>query len=231
MKTQEKKEIRMKNVPITPKIGSKAGNPKNGKLKVLYCRVSSIDQKTDRQRVNENEYDWILEDKISGSVEFFKRQKGAELKELIEKGLVTSIDIWSIDRAGRNLLDILQSLKYFTDKGIQVNFISQGLRTLDEDGKENPIAKMVIGILGIISEMSREQIRQNQAQGIAIAKARGVYVGRKQNTIETTADFLKKPKNIKVLELLKKGYKATEVAKILGMSQTTIGKVKKLGLG
>lgn len=212
------------------KIGSQGTHPKSGKLKVLYTRVSSLDQRTDRQRVNEIDYNWIIEDKISGSIEFFKRPGGFELKKLVEDGLVKSIDIWSIDRAGRNLLDILQSLKYFTDKGIQVNFISQGLRTLDEDGKENPIAKMVIGILGIISEMSREQIRQNQAQGIALAKARNAYHGRKQNTKETIADFLKKPKNLKAIELLKKGYKGSEVSKIIGLSQTTVSKIKQLGL-
>lgn len=212
------------------KIGSQGTQPKNGKLSVLYVRCSSIDQRTDRQRVNEEDFDWVIEDKISGSIEFFKRPGGIELKKLIEDGLVQSVDIWSIDRAGRNLLDILQSLKYFTDMGIPVNFISQGLRTLDEDGNENPIAKMVIGILGIISEMTREQIRQNQAQGIALAKARKAYHGRKQNTKETIADFLKKPKNIKAIELLKKGYKGSEVAKILGISKTTVSKVKKLGL-
>ncbi|MES2589748.1 MAG: recombinase family protein [Bacteroidota bacterium] len=218
----------MNKLQNVPKLGSKATNPKNVQLKVLYTRVSSFDQKTDRQKVNEIDYNWIIEDKISGSVDFFKRPGGIELKKLIEDDAVSVVDIWSIDRAGRNLLDILQTLKYMTEKGIQVNFISQGLKTLDDEKKENPIAKMVIGILGIIAEMQRTQIREAQAQGIAIAKARNVYQGRKQNTKETVADFLKKPKNVKAFELLKKGYKGTEVAKILEMSKTTIVKVNKL---
>lgn len=225
----QKRKKEMKNMRNKPKLGSKVNHPKNDTLNVLYTRVSSLDQRTDRQRVNENNYSWIIEDKISGSIDFFKRPGGAELKKLVQDGIVASIDIWSIDRAGRNLLDILQTLKYFTEKNIQVNFISQGLKTLDEDGKENPIAKMVIGILGIIAEMSREQIRQNQAQGIALAKARNAYHGRKQNTKESTADFLKKSKNVKALELIKKGYKGSEIAKILEMSPTTISKIKRLG--
>lgn len=149
---------------------------------------------------------------------------------MIDDGIVDSISIWSIDRGGRNLLDILQTLKYCTKKNVQVIFLSQGLRTLDEDGRENPIAKMVISILGVIAEMQREQIREAQAQGIALAKARGVYSGRKQNTKETVADFLQKPKNMKVMELLKKGYKGSEISKILEMSPTTVSKIKKLGL-
>lgn len=219
----------MKNTQNLTEIGLKALNPKSGKLKVLYTRTSSVDQRTDRQRVNQKDFDWVIEDKISGSVEFFKRPGGAELKKLIDEELVYSINIWSIDRGGRNLLDILQTLNYCTEKKIQVYFISQGLKTLDEDGNENPIAKMVIGILGIIAEMTRTQIRESQAQGIALAKARGVYKGRKQNTKENTLHFLSKPKNSKALDLLKKGYKGVEVSKIVGLSPTTICKIKKLG--
>lgn len=212
------------------KIESIVQKSKNGKLKVLYTRVSSIDQKTDRQRVSEKDYNWFLEDKISGSVKFFDRPKGSELKKLIDNGLVESIGIWTIDRAGRNLLDILQTLNYFTANGVQVNFISNGLRTLDEDGNENPIAKMVISILGVIAEMQRVQIREAQAQGIKLAKAKGVYKGRTQNTTETVAKFLSKKKNQEALNLLKKGYPGKHVATVLKMSQTTICKIKKLGL-
>jgi len=219
----------MKNIQNLTEKEFKGDQPKNDKLKVLYVRTSSLEQKTDRQRVDSSNFDWLIEDKISGSVEFFKRPGGAELKKLVEDNLVESVNVWSIDRAGRNLLDILQSLKYFTSKNIQVNFLSQGLRTLDENGKENPIAKMVISILGVIAEMQREQIREAQAQGVALAKARGVYKGRSQNTKETTAAFLKKPKNAKAIELLNKGYKGAEIAKILKMSPTTVSKVNKLG--
>lgn len=211
-------------------LGSKAVNPKNGKLRVLYTRTSSIDQRADRQRVNEEDFDWVVEDKISGTIGFFERPGGAQLKKMIDDEIVESVSIWSIDRGGRNLLDILQTLKYCTKKNVQVIFLSQGLRTLDEDGRENPIANMVISILGIIAEMQRVQIREAQSQGIALAKARGVYSGRQQNTKETVAHFLQKPKNVKVIELLQKGYKGAEIAKILDVSPTTVSKVKKLGL-
>ncbi len=220
----------MKKARNQSKLGSIATNPKNGKLRVLYTRTSSIDQRTDRQRVNEKDFDWVIEDKISGSINFFERPGGIQLKKMIDDGIVESISIWSIDRGGRGLLDILQTLKYCTQKNIQVNFISQGLKTLDEDGNENPIAKMVISILGVLAEMQRTQIREAQAQGIALAKARNVYKGRKQNTKETVSDFLKKTKNNKAIELLKKGYKGAEVSKILGLSPTTVTKIKRLGL-
>ncbi len=198
-------------------------------MKVLYVRISSVDQNTDRQKVNAKDYDWIIEDKVSGAVPFFERPGGKELIEMCLSGQVNSVAIWSIDRCGRSLLDILRSLQFFNEKGIPVHFISQGLRTRSE-GKENPIAKMVISVLGIIAEMQREQIREAQSQGIAIAKAKGVYKGRKQNTKENVIQFLSKPNNSKALSLLEKGYKGSEVSKILGISETTVCKVKKFGL-
>ena len=48
------------------------------KMKILYVRVSSIDQRTDRQRVNELDYDLVIEDKCSGAISFFEREGGKE---------------------------------------------------------------------------------------------------------------------------------------------------------
>lgn len=211
-------------------IGLEANNPKNGNLNVLYTRVSSLDQKTDRQRVREADHDWIIEDKISGSISFFERPGGKELMKLIDKGLVQKVSFWEINRAGRSQIDILNTVKFFSQKGIQVEFLSQGIKILDEDGKETTIGKIFVSLLGSLSEINRLQIKEAQAQGIELAKARGVYKGRKRDTIETTADFLGKKRNVKALNLLKKGYKGKEVASILGMSPTTISKIKKLGM-
>ena len=197
-------------------------------MKVLYVRCSSLEQKTDRQRVNESEYDYVIEDKLSGATEFALRPGGSQVIELLNKGQITELGVWQIDRLGRNMLDILQTIHIFTEKGIPIYFISQGLRTLNDDGVENPISKLIISILGIVSEMERNQIRERQLQGIAIAKARGSYKGRKTGTKEDVLTFLSKPKNKKAVELLKKGYKGTEVAKIVGVHLNTISKIKRV---
>jgi DNA invertase Pin-like site-specific DNA recombinase len=199
-------------------------------MKVLYVRCSSIEQKTDRQRVNESEYDFVIEDKVSGATEFALRTGGSQVIELLNKCQITELGVWQIDRLGRNMLDILQTIQRFTEKGIPIYFISQGLRTLNEDGVENPISKLIISILGIVSEMERNQIRERQLQGIAIAKALGSYKGRKTGTMEDVLTFLSKPKNKKAVELLKKGYKGTEVAKIVGVHLNTISKIKRVSM-
>jgi DNA invertase Pin-like site-specific DNA recombinase len=199
-------------------------------MKVLYVRCSTIDQKTDRQRVNEKDYEMVIEDKCSGAVPFFDREGGKEIKKLTDNGIITSLAVYSIDRAGRDLRDIINTIHYFTTKGICITFLSQGLSTLNPEGKENPISKLMISILGTVAEMERVQIRERQMEGIRIAKLKKVYKGRKEGSTEDTLTFLSKEKNKKALDLLKKGYKAVEVSKIVDVHINTITKIKKLGL-
>jgi DNA invertase Pin-like site-specific DNA recombinase len=199
-------------------------------MKVLYCRVSTADQKTDRQRVTETDFDLVIEDKCSGAIPFFEREGGKEIKKLTDKGVLKSLSIYSIDRAGRDLRDILNTIHFFSQKGIAINFISQGLTTLTPDGKESSISNLMISILGTVSEMERNQIRERQLDGIRIAKLKGVYKGRKAGSREDALAFLSKKKNKKALDLLKQGYKGVEVSKIVGININTITKVKKLGL-
>jgi DNA invertase Pin-like site-specific DNA recombinase len=198
------------------------------KIKVLYVRVSTLDQKTDRQRVNEKDFDLVIEDKCSGSISFFEREGGKQILKLINEGLIETLSVWQIDRLGRDLRDIMNTIHYFNQKGIRINFVSQNLSTLDNEGKENPISKMIISILGIVGEMERNQIKERQMEGIRIAKLKGSYTGRKQGSKEDVLSFLSKEKNKKAVEYLKKGFKGVEVSKLTGLNINTITKIKKL---
>ncbi|GAA0752074.1 hypothetical protein [Psychroflexus lacisalsi] len=75
--------------------------------------------------------------------------------------------------------------------------------------------------------MEGNQIRERQLEGIAISKARGVYKGRSIRTKENPIEFLTKTKNKKAIELLEKGYKNVEIAKITGFHQNTVIKNRK----
>lgn len=198
-------------------------------MKVLYVRVSSVfGQNTDRQKTNEKEYDLLIEDKCSGSIPFFNREGGKKILTLIEKGMVDSISCHSIDRCGRDLLDILSVIRFMNEKLIPMIFIQQGLRTIDDEGKENAISKMMISILGTISELNRKQIKEAQAEGILLAKRRNIYKGRKKGAKADIQKWIQKPKIAKTIEYLKKGYKANEISKIVGVHVNTITKVKKV---
>lgn len=196
-------------------------------MKILYVRISSLDQKTDRQRVNENDFKLVVEDKCSGAIPFFERTGGMEIKKLLDEGILTSLSVLTIDRLGRDVLDILQTIDYFNQKKIAITFLSQGLTTMDPDGKINAVTKLVISILGMCSEMERVQIRERQVEGVRIAKLKGVYKGRKTGTSETIMDFLTKEKNKKAYQYLQKGYKVGEVAAITNLHLNTVSKIKK----
>jgi DNA invertase Pin-like site-specific DNA recombinase len=131
---------------------------------------------------------------------------------------------------GRDLRDIINTIHYFNEHKITIEFVSQGLKTLDTKGKENPISKLIISILGIVGEMERSQSKERQLEGIRIAKLKGSYHGRKAGSNEDILKFLEKSKNKKALYYLKKGYKANEVATLTNLHVNTITKVKKLGL-
>ncbi len=199
-------------------------------MKVLYCRVSTLDQKTDRQKAEESQYDYVVEDICSGAIPFFERPGGMEIKKLLEKKALTSLSAISIDRLGRNLRDIINSIHVFNEEQVPIYFLSQGLCTLDDKRAENPISKMIISILGTVAEMERNQIKERQREGIKIAKLKGAYKGRTSGSKEDVLRFLSKPKNKKALDLLRKGYKGNEVAAITGIHINTVTKVKKLGL-
>ena len=199
-------------------------------MKILYTRVSTSDQKTDRQRINEKDFDIVVEDHCSGAIQFFERQGGKEVLGYIEKGILAQLSVWTIDRLGRNLRDIINTIHYFSERKIPIVFLNQGLRTIDENGKDNSIANLMISILATVSEMERSQIRERQLEGVKIAKARGVYKGRLQGTTEDVHTFLSKPKNRKALDYLKKGYKMNEAAKLSNVHINTMTKIRRLGI-
>jgi DNA invertase Pin-like site-specific DNA recombinase len=178
--------------------------------------------------VEESSYDLVVEDRCSGSIPFLERPGGKKIKALIDEGIKFRLSVWQIDRLGRNLRDILNTIDYFNQSGLPIVFAAQGLRTLDENGKENSISKMMISILGVVSEMEREQIRERQREGISIAKIKGVYKGRSKGTKEDIIGFFGKEKNKKALDYLKSGYRLTDIAELTGLHINTISKIKKL---
>lgn len=121
----------------------------------------------------------VIEDKCSGAIPFFEREGGKRIEWLIQKGGITSLSVSQIDRLGRSLHDIINTIQFFYELKIPIEFISQGLRTIDGDGKQNPISKMIIPILGVVAEMERTQIKERQKEGIHVAKLRGnILVGK-----------------------------------------------------
>ena len=146
-----------------------------------YIRVSSRDQKEDRQLIALKELAIpeknIFIDKQSGKD--FKRPQYRKMIRRVRKDDLLYIK--SIDRLGRNYAEILEQWRILTkDKGIDIVVLDMPL--LDtRRGKDlmgTFLSDIVLQVLSFVAENERTNIRQRQAEGIAAAKARGVRFGR-----------------------------------------------------
>ena len=190
-------------------------------MKAKYIRVSTTEQNTDRQ----TNFDGLVYiDKCSGSISFKDRKEAGKL--LANKD-ITEIHVHSICRLGRNTLDIMQTIQNFTASGINVISEKEGLQTLI-DGKENPIAKMMVGILGTLAEFELNRIKERQAEGISKAKDKGVYLGRSVGSSEDIGRFLAKKKIQSILKNIKNKESIKRTALLSKSSEGTVKKVKKM---
>lgn len=124
-------------------------------MKAVYRIVSAEEQNISTQ---DNNFDGakIYTDQTSGSVKFSDRTEGKKLMLEIENGNVTELHIHSIDRLGKNTIDILSTINLVTSYGCNVIAAKEGLQMLI-DGKENPMAKMMIGILSTLSDKTLKE--------------------------------------------------------------------------
>ena len=194
-------------------------------MHILYTRVSTESQNSDRQKQIDNKIDKIIEDHCSGTIPFFDRPEAKRIKKLIDKDVIDSMTVHSVDRLGRNLIDGINTIEFFNEKGIPIHIEDMGLTTL-VNGKMNPYVEMIISVRLAFAKMERETIRERQMQGIRLAKKRGVYKGRQKGSVEGRAKFLAKYQE--ELEQLKRGLKVKEVAALTGTHTNTIYKVRSM---
>jgi DNA invertase Pin-like site-specific DNA recombinase len=187
-------------------------------MKAKYVRVSSEGQSNLRQIDFDGK---IYADVCSGSIAFNERP---EASKLLSNKDVTELHVHSIDRLGRNTLNIMQTIQYFTSNGVNVISEKEGLQTLI-NGKENPIAKMMIGILGTLAEFELSRIKERQAEGIKKAKEKSVYIGRKTGSSESVDKFISKESTQNILKYLKQ---KESIKRAALLSKTSEGKVKKV---
>jgi DNA invertase Pin-like site-specific DNA recombinase len=197
-----------------------------------YSRISTVTQNTSRQIANfklhgQFKADNLYIDKVQGNVPFLERPEASKLFDEVttrnKEGVTIVVD--SIDRLGRNLIDILNTIERFTANGINLKSIKEGFETL-VNGEKNPIAMVVVSVMGSIAEMERNRIKERTAEGIKIAQANGKFKGRKVGSVQSNARLLERHPNI--VKKLNKGLTVREVAEIVGKSTTTVMKVKKV---
>ncbi|MBU8824141.1 recombinase family protein [Mycolicibacterium goodii] len=178
--------------------------------RVGYVRVSSVDQNTERQ-LDGVELDKRFEDRASG--------KDTARPALIEAlGYVREGDtlvVHSMDRLARSLEDLRRTVRELTARGVRVEFVKENLTFTGED---SPMSTLLLSMLGAVAEFERSMIRERQREGIAIAKAKGVYKGRRPVLTDTQV--------AEVVRRLDAGESATDLAREFRVARATVYNVR-----
>lgn len=201
---------------------------------VIYARVSTSSQDYDRQLhdlrayASQHGFEVVKEfsEKISGAKKVEEREALKELLDYTNKVKIDKILIYECSRLSRRAVDFLQLVESFTEQGISLYILQNGLETMLPDGKVNPIATLVLGILAQFNSMERGLIRSRMESGYRNYRANGGKVGRKNGYQKSLDDY--RTEYAEELRLLKRGYSLRNISKITGTSVTTIRKVAEI---
>ena len=174
-----------------------------------YRRVSSEGQNLDRQ-LDGQKLDQVFEEKISG-----KDDNRPELQRMIEyarKG--DTVVVHSLDRLGRSLLDLRKIVEGLNSKGVTVRFIKEGMEF--DAASDDPFKVLMLNMLGSFAEFERSLIKSRQAEGIRLAKQKGVYKGRSK--------CLQPEQAAEARERVAAGVPKSRVAKDMGITRQTLYK-------
>ena len=139
--------------------------------KIGYIRVSSFDQNADRQ-LEGLSLDRVFIDKSSG-----KDNNRPQLELMLSYARQgDTVIVHSMDRLARNLDNLRQIVKSLTFKSVKISFVKECLTFTGED---SPMSNLLLNLMGSFAEFERSLIKERQREGIALAKKRGAYTGRK----------------------------------------------------
>ncbi|MDA9573949.1 recombinase family protein [Rickettsiales bacterium] len=174
--------------------------------KIGYIRVSSLDQNFERQ-LEGVKLDKCFIEKASGK-DTARPQLEAMLNYARDGDVII---IHSMDRLARNLDDLRKLVKQLTSQKVKIKFIKENLIFTGEDGA---MSNLLLSVMGAFAEFERSLIRERQREGIAIAKKKGLYKGRKPSLSKEQIEELK----IRV----QNGDRKSDIAKDLKISRETL---------
>ncbi len=152
--------------------------------RIGYIRVSSLEQNAARQ-LEGIQVDRTYEDRVSAK-DLQRPNLQAMLTYVRENDVVV---VHSMDRLARNLDDLRHLVKTLTQKGVAVQFVKENLTF---SGEDTPMANLMLSVMGAFAEFERSLSKERQREGVALAKARGAYKGRKKVLSEEKVEALRK---------------------------------------
>jgi len=171
-----------------------------------YARVSTAGQSLDIQIAALEECDKVFKEKESGAKA--KRVELERMLEFVREGDL--VVITKLCRLARNTRHLLEVVEFLDSKGVGLKVLNLGIDT------SSPTGRLMLTMIGAVAAFERELLLERQAEGIAIAKAKGKYLGRKPSALM---------KSEKVNEMLSKGASKKSISKALGISISSVYRI------
>ncbi|HHJ4229992.1 TPA: recombinase family protein [Citrobacter freundii] len=173
---------------------------------VGYARVSTSGQSLDAQLATLAGCEKIFREKASGAKD--DRPELLAMLEFVREG--DTVQVTKLDRLARNTRHLLEVSEYLQNKGVALNILNIGINTA------TPTGKLMLTMIGAIATFEREMMLERQAEGIALAKLKGKYKGRKATA---------RSKSQEVIDMLAQGLSKPEISRQLGIGITSIYRI------
>jgi DNA invertase Pin-like site-specific DNA recombinase len=186
-----------------------------------YCRVSSPQQKADSQqaaikrwlkgsRLPATAVRWFVDTETGTTLQ---RPAFAALQQAIFHGEVDTVVVWKLDRLSRKTQEGINLLADWCEREVRVVSVTQ---QIDLRGS---VGRLLASVLFGLAEIERDYLRERQAAGIAVAKGKGIYTGRKQGTTKSQPE--------RAWALREQHLTKPEIARALGVSAQTVWRYLK----
>ncbi|TKI10473.1 recombinase family protein, partial [Bacillus cereus] len=196
-------------------------------MNIAYARVSTLDQNLNRQiqKLKEFGAEKIFTEQKSGA-SVHNREAFQEALQFVRSGDTFMVE--AIDRLGRNYDEIIQTVNYLKRKEVKLIITSLPImaEAIGNSLLDKFIKDLIIQILAMIAEQERTETKRRQAQGISIAKQKGVYKGRPTIYSPTAKDPQKRLGYNRVIEMLHNGEAISHIAKENGITRQTVYRIK-----
>jgi DNA invertase Pin-like site-specific DNA recombinase len=201
---------------------------------VIYTRVSTQGQEYERQLAELRDYAARMNyevveefsEKVSGAKKVEEREALMSLLRYVEANKVDKVLIYECSRLSRRAIDFLTVIEHLSSLKVSVYILQNGLETLMEDGSVNPIASLVLGIIGQFNSMERSLIRSRMESGYKHYRQQGGQVGRKVGYKKSDDDM--RQQYSKEIQLLRKGLSLRNIQAITSTSVNTLRKLKAI---
>ncbi|MGS2751386.1 recombinase family protein [Bacillus zanthoxyli] len=197
-------------------------------MKVAYARVSSMDQNLERQIVEFKNHgaEKIFVEKKSGA-DFMNRVEFKRALDFVREGDFLMVE--AIDRLGRDYNEIIRTINYLKQEKIGLLVTSMPILSepLGDPLLDRFVKDLILQLLAMIAEKERTESKRRQAQGIKIAKEKGVYQGRPTLYGPDARDPQKQAVYYQIVQMLNSGLPIKKIAEKNGVTRPTVYRIQK----